>query len=58
MARTGEAAFAKFSNDEKVIALGQVLDVATPNEAGTFLAKLPAGASCAVQRWRTASSQA
>jgi hemerythrin-like domain-containing protein len=37
----GDAAFAKFTNDEKLIALGQMLDVATPGEAATFLAKLP-----------------
>jgi hemerythrin-like domain-containing protein len=37
----GDAAFAKFSNGEKLIALGQMLDVASPEEATGFLAKLP-----------------
>jgi len=37
----GDAAFAKFSNEEKLIALGQMLDVATPEEATGFLATLP-----------------
>ena len=37
----GDTAFAKFTNDEKLIALGQMLDVATPDEAASFLSKLP-----------------
>jgi hemerythrin-like domain-containing protein len=37
----GDAAFAGFTNDEKLVALGQMLDVTTPAEATTFLAKLP-----------------
>ena len=37
----GDAPFAKFTNDEKLIALGQMLDVATPDEAASFLSKLP-----------------
>src|SRR5688572_8605234 len=37
----GDAAFAKFSNGEKLIALGQMLDVASPEEAAGFLATLP-----------------
>ena len=37
----GDAAFAKFSNEEKLIALGQMLDVASPEEAAGFLATLP-----------------
>lgn len=37
----GDAAFAKFTNAEKLIALGQLLDVATPEEAAGFLADLP-----------------
>jgi hypothetical protein len=37
----GDAAFAGFSNEEKLIALGQMLDVASPEEAAGFLATLP-----------------
>ena len=37
----GDAAFAKFTNDEKLIALGQMLDVASPEEAAGFFGKLP-----------------
>lgn len=37
----GDASFAKFTNAEKLVALGQMLDVATPDEAATFLGKLP-----------------
>lgn len=37
----GERSFAKFSNAEKLIALGLMLDVATPEEAASFLAGLP-----------------
>jgi len=37
----GDAAFAKFSDEEKLIALGQMLDVASPEEAAGFLATLP-----------------
>jgi hypothetical protein len=37
----GDAAFAKFSNEEKLIAMGQMLDVASPEEATGFLATLP-----------------
>jgi hemerythrin-like domain-containing protein len=37
----GETAFAGFTNDEKLIALGQMLDVTTPTEAAIFLTKLP-----------------
>jgi hypothetical protein len=37
----GDASFAKFTNDEKLIALGQMLDVASPEEAAGFLGKLP-----------------
>lgn len=37
----GERSFAKFSNAEKLIALGLMLDVATPEEATSFLAGLP-----------------
>lgn len=37
----GDAAFARFSNAEKLIALGQMLDVASPEEAAGFLATLP-----------------
>ena len=33
--------FAKFSNEEKLIALGQMLDVASPEEATGFLTTLP-----------------
>jgi hypothetical protein len=36
-----DASFAKFTNPEKLIALGQMLDVASPDEAASFLAKLP-----------------
>jgi len=37
----GDAAFAGFTNPEKLIALGQLLDVTTPDEAAPFLAGLP-----------------
>jgi deazaflavin-dependent oxidoreductase (nitroreductase family) len=37
----GERSFAKFSNAEKLTALGLMLDVATPEEAASFLAGLP-----------------
>jgi iron-sulfur cluster repair protein YtfE (RIC family) len=37
----GDASFAKFTNDEKLIALGQMLDVATTAEAASFLQTLP-----------------
>jgi deazaflavin-dependent oxidoreductase (nitroreductase family) len=37
----GEQSFAKFSNAEKLLALGLMLDVATPEEAASFLAGLP-----------------
>ncbi len=37
----GDAAFAGFTNDEKLLALGQMLDVATAGEAAAFLRKLP-----------------
>jgi hypothetical protein len=37
----GDASFAKFTNPEKLVALGQMLDVATPEEAAPFLAGLP-----------------
>jgi hemerythrin-like domain-containing protein len=39
--KAGDAAFDRFTNDEKLIALGQMLDVATPEEAASFLRKLP-----------------
>jgi deazaflavin-dependent oxidoreductase (nitroreductase family) len=37
----GERSFAKFSNAEKLIALGQLLDVTSPDEASSFLEGLP-----------------
>lgn len=37
----GEAAFEKFTDDEKLIALGQMLDVATPAEAAKLFGTLP-----------------
>ncbi len=37
----GDAAFAGFTNDEKLLALGQMLEVSTPEEAATFWHKLP-----------------
>lgn len=37
----GDASFAKFTNSEKLIALGQMLDVASPEEAAGFFGKLP-----------------
>lgn len=39
--RTGKAAFDGFSNADKLTALGQMLDVSTPDEARLFLADLP-----------------
>lgn len=39
--QTGKAAFDGFTNAEKLIALGQMLDVSTPEEARLFLAELP-----------------
>ena len=37
----GDAAFAGFTNDEKLLALGRMLDVATAQEAAELLRKLP-----------------
>ncbi len=37
----GEASFGKFTDDQKLIALGQMLDVATPAEAAKFFGTLP-----------------
>lgn len=37
----GDAAFARFTNDEKLIALGQMLDVSSEEEAKPFLRSLP-----------------
>jgi hypothetical protein len=37
----GDAAFAGFTNDEKLLAVGHMLDVATAGEAAAFLRKLP-----------------
>lgn len=37
----GDEAFAKFTDDEKLIALGQLLDVTSPDEAALFLGELP-----------------
>ena len=37
----GEASFGRFTNDEKLIALGQMLDVATPAEAAKLFGTLP-----------------
>ncbi len=37
----GEASFDKFTDDQKLIALGQMLDVATPAEAAKFFGTLP-----------------
>ena len=37
----GDLSFAKFTNNEKLIALGQMLDVASPSEAAMFFGKLP-----------------
>ncbi len=39
--RFGEKAFEKFTNPEKLVATGALEDVATPEEAGWFLADLP-----------------
>jgi hemerythrin-like domain-containing protein len=38
----GEAAFENFTNAEKLVATGQMVDVATPEEAAMFMGKLPA----------------
>lgn len=37
----GEDAFEDFTNDEKLIATGQMIDVATPEEAAMFMGRLP-----------------
>lgn len=38
----GEDAFAPFTSDEKLVATGQMIDVATPEEAAKFMGQLPA----------------
>lgn len=38
---SGDAAFDGFTNDEKLLALGLLLDVASPDEAASFLRRLP-----------------
>jgi hemerythrin-like domain-containing protein len=38
----GEDAFEEFTNEEKLIATGQMIDVATPDEAAIFMGPLPA----------------
>lgn len=38
---TGDAAFAGFTNDQKLLALGALRDVTTPDEAASFLRTLP-----------------
>lgn len=39
--RMGDASFARFTNAQKLTALGQMLDVASPAEAAVFLGQLP-----------------
>jgi hypothetical protein len=39
--RLGEEAFEPFTNEEKLIATGQMIDVATPEEASVFMGRLP-----------------
>jgi iron-sulfur cluster repair protein YtfE (RIC family) len=39
--QAGEDAFADFTNDEKLVATGQMIDVASPEEAAMFMGRLP-----------------